>query len=100
MAAIPRVQEVLFLSKGSITLPRVKINWVPALALPFPISENFRSYLAFLGLIYKMKGHHRDQTHRVVVNIKWANAGKVLCPVPSTVNSIFRLLLSVIMFDS
>lgn len=43
---------------------------VPALALPFLIRENFRSYLASPGFIYKMKGHHRDQTHGVVVNIK------------------------------
>ena len=74
--ALPKWQQsrearkFFFLFKGSITLSQVKISWVPALALPSLIRENFRSYLAFPGFIYKMKGHHRDQTHRVVVNIK------------------------------
>ena len=70
MAAIQRSQKVLFLFKENSTLSQIKISWFPALALPFLIRENFRSYLASLGFIYKMKGHHRDQTHRVVVNIK------------------------------
>ena len=72
MAAIQRSQKVFFFfsKEVSLYLRQVKISWVPALALPSLIRENFRSYLAFPGFIYKMKGHHRDQTHRVVVNIK------------------------------
>lgn len=70
MTAITRIQKVLFLSKGNIILFLVKINWVPAQSLPLPISENFRSYSAFLGisvLVYKMKGHHSDQTHNIML---------------------------------